>query len=355
MKMLRNLIFPSLAAMALAACSANANSPQFTVTLPVPGTPDGTTVYLMDFDKDIKVDSTSVANSTVKFTTEVESPFIARLVIGGNRGPLFFAQQGDITFEGSTPQGTPLNDALKAYAQAYNELGNEFRALPENATDQQRQAIYDRANALSDSVMNANIDNPLGAYLFLQAAYDMTPQELSHALDKTPQLKGYKRIQKVADTFARKEATSAGKKFTDFEITHDGKTQRLSDFVGKGNPVLVDFWASWCGPCRRESATLKQIYSKYHDKGLEVLGVAVWDEPDNTLDAIEELQLPWPQIIDAQTIPTDLYGILGIPCIIMFDGQGTILFRDLQGEDLIQAVDNAMNPVEDKAAPAPSK
>ena len=118
--MLRNLIFPSLATMALAACSANANSPQFTVTLPVPGTPDGATVYLMDFDKDIKVDSTSVANSTVKFTTEIESPFIARLVIGGNRGPLFFAQQGDITFEGSTPQGTPLNDALKAYAQAYN-------------------------------------------------------------------------------------------------------------------------------------------------------------------------------------------------------------------------------------------
>lgn len=342
--MIRNYILPSLAAMTLAACSADASTPRFTLTLPLADTPDGTTVYLMDFDKDVKVDSASVSGHAVNFTTDVESPFIGRLVIGGNRGPIFIAQEGDITFDGRAPKGTPLNDAMKAYIDAYNSLGNEFRALPEDATDEQRQAIYDRANALSDSVMIANIDNPFGAYLFLQSAYDMTPEQLDEALAKTPALKSYKRIQKVINTFARKEATSAGKKFTDFEITYDGKTSRLSDYVGKGQPVLVDFWASWCGPCRRESATLKEIYGKYHNQGLEVLGVAVWDEPDNTLDAIEELQLPWPQIINAQTIPTDLYGILGIPCIIMFDKEGTILFRDLQGEDLIQAVDNAMNP-----------
>lgn len=73
--------------------------------------------------------------------------------------------------------------------------------------------------------------------------------------------------------------------------------------------------------CIRQTVVLKDIYNKYKDKGLEVLGVAVWDEPDATLRAIEQHQLPWKSIIGAGTIPTDLYGITGIPCIILLTGR----------------------------------
>ncbi len=339
--MIRKFILPSLTAIALAACSANAQK-HFSFSVHINGIPDGTTVYLMDYDKDEKVDSTTVANSAINYTSELESPYIVRLIIGGNRGPVFIAENGEITFDGRSPQGSPLNDAMKAYNNEAAGFIAEFQALPETATEEQRQAIIDRYNAFSSATIQANIDNPFGAYLFIQSAYDMTPQQLNEAIDKAPQLKSYKRVQKLVNAFTNKEATSEGKKFTDFEISYDGKTYRLSDYVGKGTPMLVDFWASWCGPCRREAAVLKQIYNKYHNNGLEVLGVAVWDEPDNTLDAIEELELPWAQIINGQSIPTDLYGILGIPCIILFDADGTILFRDLQGEDLIEAVDKVM-------------
>ena len=120
--------------------------------------------------------------------------------------------------------------------------------------------------------------------------------------------------------------------FTDFEAEYEGKTQRLSDYVGKGNYVLVDFWASWCGPCRAEIPNLIAAYNKYKAKGLVVLGVATWDEPADTKKAIAELGINYPQIMNAQKAGSDAYGIEGIPEIILFAPDGTIVARGLRGE-----------------------
>ena len=120
--------------------------------------------------------------------------------------------------------------------------------------------------------------------------------------------------------------------FTDFEAEYEGKVQKLSDYVGKGNYVLVDFWASWCGPCRAEIPNLIAAYNKYKAKGLVVLGVATWDKPEDTLKAIEEDKIPYPQIMNAQKAGSDAYGIEGIPQIILFGPDGTIVARDLRGE-----------------------
>ncbi|MBQ5548319.1 MAG: TlpA family protein disulfide reductase [Prevotella sp.] len=125
--------------------------------------------------------------------------------------------------------------------------------------------------------------------------------------------------------------------FTDFTVQgDDGKTYKLSDYVGKGQVTLVDFWASWCGPCRRAIPDIKSLYEKYNGKGMSFLGVAVWDEPADTRGAIEELQIPWPVIVGNQKLeePTNLYGIMGIPHIIVFGPDGTILSRGLTGDDL---------------------
>ena len=87
---------------------------------------------------------------------------------------------------------------------------------------------------------------------------------------------------------------------------------------------------------------LKYLYKEYGPQGLKVLGVAVWDEPANTKKAIETHQIPWECIINAQTIPTDLYGISGIPCIILFAPDGTIVSRDKQDDALRADVAAAM-------------
>ena len=137
----------------------------------------------------------------------------------------------------------------------------------------------------------------------------------------------------------RKASTGEGARYTDFDV----RGQKLSDYVGRdGKWLLVDFWASWCGPCRRQMPVLKDLAAKYADK-LNVLGVAVWDEAADTRRAIQEEGITWDCIIDAGTEPTDLYGISGIPCIMLISPDGVIVSRDKQGDDLRAAVAAALS------------
>ena len=95
------------------------------------------------------------------------------------------------------------------------------------------------------------------------------------------------------------KATAVGQKFTDFEMqTPEGKTVKLSDYVGKGKVVLVDFWASWCGPCRREMPNLVEAYAKYKNKNFEIVGVSLDQSADAWKEAIKKLNITWPQMSD---------------------------------------------------------
>lgn len=137
--------------------------------------------------------------------------------------------------------------------------------------------------------------------------------------------------EREAQQLKLQEPTSEGKMFTDFEVEYDGKIQKLSDYVGKGKYVLVDFWASWCGPCMGEIPNLINIWNEFKGDNFEVLGVATWDKPEDSKQAIENKGIPYPQILNAQKIGSDAYGIMGIPQIILFGPDGTILKRNLRG------------------------
>ena len=129
------------------------------------------------------------------------------------------------------------------------------------------------------------------------------------------------------------KATSEGGMYKDLEVEYNGKTQRLSDYVGKGKYVLVDFWTSWCGPCRKEIPNLKAAAKKYAKK-LTVVGVATWDKPEDTKKAIKELGIEYPQILNAQQIGSDAYGIIGVPEILLIAPDGTIVARGLRGKQI---------------------
>ena len=189
-------------------------------------------------------------------------------------------------------------------------------------------------------VLEANKDNVLALFALQNVGREMADAQLDSLLGTlSPRLQENAFVQSLRKSIQIRENTAEGKMFTDFTIEDsDGKTVSLSDYVGKGKYVLVDFWASWCGPCKREIPNLKEVYAKYRSKGLEMLSVAVWDEPQATKDTARAYGVNWKQIINAQRVPTDLYGIEGIPHIILFGPDGTILKRDLRGEAIAEEI-----------------
>lgn len=326
-------IFTLAAGTLLALGSLEAAEP-FKIIFPAAALNGGeelTKVYLTNYDTGEVMDSVEVKNGVATFTGTIDEPIIARVGVG-RKNRTFILESGTVSFNATGKAfGTELNDILREYNNKSTELSNDYRKA---ATDDERKSIYDKYKELTSKTMKDNIDNPLGLYLFIDEASGMEPQEFMSALEKYPVLKSSKRIGKMVGQVENKLATMPGGTMKDFEITYDGKTEKLSDYVGKGKFVLVDFWASWCGPCKRQIPVLKEILEEYGPKGLEVLGVAVWDKPEDTMKAIKDEQIPWHSILDAQTIPTDLYGISGIPCIILFGPDGKILSRDKQGDDL---------------------
>ena len=331
------------AALALL-CATGLYAEHYKVITPVPADTKGMPAPLVNFDSGDTIATVTIGKETALFEGETGEPVLARVLVEGQRLPVFILEPGTVSFnlaEG-TAFGSMLNDEMRALKGRIQAIGSEYETA---ATDEQKDRVYARYNAMLDSTMTANADNVFGYYVFLNGdAGQLDAQALREQFAKYPSFAGYERSRKMLAMAEKREATQPGKKFVDFEVRQpDGTVARLSDYAGKGKYTLVDFWASWCGPCIRQAKVLKEIYAKYKDSGkLDVVGVAVWDDPEATKGAIERHGLPWPNIIDAQAVPTDLYGITGIPCILLIGPDGTILSRDKQGDELRADVDAAL-------------
>lgn len=345
---MKKILF-SLAAAALLVSCGNSNKYSVTMTLPNSDLA-GQTVYLRNYDTEDTVASAVVADSIVKFEGSVEKDFLASM----DGRTVFVVEPGEIIVKDGEASGTKLNDALASLSGTVKSIIDTANGI---MMDVHSGAIDSAAcaNAMDSlnnvyleafkSVYEANKDNSLGILAFTGYVQneEMTLDEIEAELATAPVVAQSKQVGKIIDVLRKEEMTAEGAMFTDFTVTDaDGKEQKLSDYVGKGDYVLADFWASWCGPCRAEIPNIKKIYEKYKGKGLTVLGIAVWDKPEDTKKAIDELKISWQQITNAGQVPTDLYGIQGIPHIILFGPDGKIIARDLRGEEMIAKVDEVM-------------
>ena len=357
--MKNSVLFAAIAAAGmLAGCSGNSAGYKITA-VSQDAFAQGDTIMLMDYDSGERLDSIVVADSTLVFEGNADSCRVVALTKQGRRLAMFLLEPGEISvdFKLRAAKGTPLNDKNYSLNAAGDSIIKDYYAqldILKNSgkTETEIAAGYDSLTVVVDSLLTSmnrkafeeNKDNAFGMLAFLDIAYGLDKKQLDELLDGTPEwFRNAGSVKKYVEAAEKLDKTAPGKMFTDFTVTtSDGKEVKLSDYVGKGEYVLVDFWASWCGPCMREMPGLKEIYNEYNGKGLQILGVAVWDKPEDTRNAVATHKLPWTIIDNAQRIPTDIYGIMGIPHIIMFAPDGTIVFRGLTGTALLKAVDETI-------------
>lgn len=247
--------------------------------------------------------------------------------------------QFDKFFDQSTARLNELGNQLQSQETLDQELYKQYLAVRDSAlenlisytkqhSNEEGAIIYASTRGfVSNSVLFDSIATP-------EVRNGMFKNYINRLLEEEAEY-----AKRQAEAAEKQKATAVGAMFADFEVENDGKTQKLSDFVGKGQYVLVDCWASWCGPCRQEIPNLINVYNKYKNKNFNVLGVTVSDRVDDTKRAIEELGINYPQIMGEQnTSGAEVYGIMGIPHIILFGPDGTILARDLRGEMIEAAV-----------------
>lgn len=348
-------LFIFIATMLMEAC--NNQQKLYTIVGELPDSSyNGKTVYLCDINSNanielnssVKIDSTIVEGNIVRFEgIAPDTAFNCRINVDYHLFTFLILEAGNIVIDFANQQssGTPLNDEvirIDKYLYDWRCLLDKVREKLKGKDDEfetfyREEHLPIAINQLKEDFLSHS-DDAVGYYMMAEfrLGFEMNKFMCDNC---GPWLRNKKRVKSLIEQVNAQQATAEGKIFSDFKGSDvDGNIVSLSDYVGKGNYVLIDFWASWCSPCHKEIPNLKQLHQKYKDKGLTIIGVYVWDSAENMKTALKEEQITWPQIVDSEDEATYTYGVTAIPHIILFGPDGTILKRDIRGERMIRTV-----------------
>ena len=354
-----------LSTIALAVLAVAASAQSYTITGKTGEDANGKTAYLVDQSTASTCDSCVIKDGAFKFENKIEGEKVFDVNINKNRRnkAVVLAAAGtnatvDFTSRpASVTDNGGYNDKLAAFGNTVAQAGNAINAKMDQMMNEgksreeinaalagEQEAFYD----LYRKGISDNKDNIMGAYIVAMTARMFYPtlETLDEAIATVKYAGELASIKALRSSYEKAAATQAGKMFVDFTgLTVDGKESKLSDYVGKGKYVLVDFWASWCGPCKGEIPNLIELQNKFGGDKFMVLGVNVWDEETAFKAALTEEGITYPQIVVPQNNKdnaTELYGIQGIPQIILFGPDGTIVQRDLRGQAMKDLVEEKM-------------
>ena len=283
------------------------------------------TLNVIDPEKQRKIATLQVKDGNIIPTSgTLDEPAICAISKSGRRGwiSFFVLESGtvnltvdlDLTYLIRTG-GTPMNDELMAVLEVQNN------------TDIDYDTYVKKMCEVVSRIVSNHPDHPLSPFLIGQSKALFTSTESIGLIEKlSPDLQASPKMDRLKESLLLVRETEEGKMFKELTgVSPDGKPTAISDFVGRGNYVLADFWASWCGPCTADMPHVIALYEKYKDKGLKVIGITVRDTPEKSDSVVQKLGIPFPQIYESK--PMSIYGVTGIPHKILFAPDGTILSR----------------------------
>ena len=352
--MKKNLFFLFALAFCLTACN---KATTFNVNVSLKNGNDQT-VYLQKMvdNTPVIIDSAVIADEKAVLTAPIDNPQILyALKIKERRGSIpFFADNKDVTFVGdiNNPRDVEImasktqaeldayNDQLEVFNFQIRDLYAKMNVAFLNNDSILRDSLSQVGNALMEEQTNFRDDYIKTHPESFVTHYILDGVKQDYPLDQLKEMVGTFTTESIYskdlnDYIAKQERLEVGQPFIDFTLqTKEGENVTLSERIAQNKLTLVDFWASWCGPCRKENPVVKAAYEQFHELGFDIIGVSVDQNEADWLEAVEEDQLPWTQVRDAENKASEAYLIYYIPSNFLFDQNGTMVAKGLRGEDL---------------------
>lgn len=317
------------------------------------------------------IDTAEIVDGTFTFQGSVDGPELFIAFVEGQQVPVaFFVENKNITITGDLAKlneaevvGSESNDIFKKLNDGVpgndrlQEMQQEFMQAQMAQDQEKMQVISEEANSIMadqkayyEQFLEANATNAVGALMTLSMSQSKPLEEVKELTSKLEaSLPGHKYVEELNEMIEKREKMEAGVEATkegnvapDFTLmSTEGKEVSLSSY--KGKYVLVDFWASWCGPCREENPNVVKAYNKYNAKGFEVLSVSVDDDEAKWLEAIKADGLTWTQVRDTEKNVSLDYNVQQIPTTLLLDKEGVIVAKNLRGAALEQKLAELLN------------